>query len=79
MSKYRHEEDVKTRENFSTDSKVGRVGGARQPNPLTGEGYVERGKGIRTRGFGTDKENAVEQGKRQRSTSKKHYTLYYCR
>ena len=69
---------MKTRENFSTDSKVGRVGGVRQPNPLTGEGYVERGKGIRTKGFGVDKEN-VKQAQRQRSTSKKHYTLYYCR
>jgi hypothetical protein len=42
-------EDKKTKENFSIDVKESKVNRSKSPNPVTGEGYSDKKKGIKTR------------------------------
>ena len=48
MSAYRKAEYDRTRENFSTDQKEYHTQRSVSPNPLTGQGYLEKKKGIKT-------------------------------
>ena len=48
LSAYRKAENERTKENFSTEHKKYVTSRSASPNPLTGEGYSVKKKGIKT-------------------------------
>lgn len=74
MSEYRKNQINRTKENFSTEHREYLTPREFSPNPLTGQGYSEKKKGIKT---SFERVRTEPRSELRAQSHKKHFNFYF--